>query len=389
MVVREWLNTHPWINFEPVKINDKAWFLLGAAESKCKHMSAIPLPPGAMQKLLKVCMRKGVQATTAIEGNSLSLEDVGRIMDGETEKFPLSQKYQVTEIKNVVNAYNYVVEHIDDENACVITPEQIKTDNGTILQNLTLKPEVVPGEIRTHSVVVQRYVGAPAQACEYLLNRLCEWLNEDWMFSKDHVVAEGILKAILGHLYIAWIHPFGDGNGRTARLLELRLLMTTGVPMTAAHLLSNYYNETRPQYYDALARSTLDKSGGVKGFITYALQGFVDALDAQIQVILAEQLELIWVNHVHSFFRSKKTPANIRQRELLLDISLKDEPMQLDELRLRLSAKTLVLYKNRTARALTRDINELEKAQFLKKDERGIMANKDQLRSFLPRHRHV
>jgi Fic family protein len=39
-----------------------------------------------------------------------------------------------------------------------------------------------------------------------------------------------ILKAILAHLCLAWIHPFGDGNGRTARLVEFQILIFPGCP---------------------------------------------------------------------------------------------------------------------------------------------------------------
>lgn len=66
-----------------------------------------------------------------------------------------------------------------------------------------------------------------------------------------------ILKAIAAHLYLAWIHPF-DGNGRTARLMELRLLLAAGVTTPATHLLSNHYNLTRGEYYrqlDAASRT--------------------------------------------------------------------------------------------------------------------------------------
>jgi Fic family protein len=62
----------------------------------------------------------------------------------------------------------------------------------------------------------------------------------------------GVIKSIIAHLYLAWIHPFGDGNGRTARLLEVRFLMEAGVPSaaiasdigaaerTASYLASNF-----------------------------------------------------------------------------------------------------------------------------------------------------
>lgn len=54
-----------------------------------------------------------------------------------------------------------------------------------------------------------------------------------------------IFKAVVAHLYLAWIHPVGDGNGRTARLVEFQILLSSGVPSPAAHLLSNHYNQTR------------------------------------------------------------------------------------------------------------------------------------------------
>jgi hypothetical protein len=69
-----------------------------------------------------------------------------------------------------------------------------------------------------------------------------------------------ILKAMVAHLYLAWTHPFGDGNGRTARLIEFHILLSAGVPSPAAHLFSNHYNQTRAEYYRQLDRAS--KSGG-------------------------------------------------------------------------------------------------------------------------------
>ena len=73
------------------------------------------------------------------------------------------------------------------------------------------------------------YRGAPREDCAFLLDRLCRWLEGEpglSLFKKpdDDRIATAILHSILAHLYIAWIHPFGDGNGRTARLVEFMLL---------------------------------------------------------------------------------------------------------------------------------------------------------------------
>ncbi len=66
--------------------------------------------------------------------------------------------------------------------------------------------------------------------------------------------------ASLAHLYLAWIRPFGDGNGRTARLCEYLVLVTSGAPTSAAHLISNHCNKTRNEYYRQLQFAS--ESGG-------------------------------------------------------------------------------------------------------------------------------
>ena len=119
--------------------------------------------------------------------------------------------------------------------------------------------DVVPGAIRRHSVTVGRYLGAPAEDCRYLLERLCTWLEAtDFAPQPGVELVYAILKAIVAHVYLASIHPFGDGNGRTARVMEFQILMVAGVPTPAAHLRSNHYEETRAEYYrqlDAASRS--------------------------------------------------------------------------------------------------------------------------------------
>jgi Fic family protein len=109
-------------------------------------------------------------------------------------------------------------------------------------------------------VVGNVYRGAPAEDCEHLLERLCEWLNgQDFTPREGMDAIYAILKAVVAHLYLAWTHPFGDGNGRTARLIEFHILLSAGVPSPAAHLFSNHYNLTRAEYYRQLDRAS--KSG--------------------------------------------------------------------------------------------------------------------------------
>ena len=131
-----------------------------------------------------------------------------------------------------------------------------------------LDDSTVPDQLRTHSVVVGRYRGAPAEDCELLLARLCEWLEGPDFRSPETEIGFALMlvRAAVAHLYIAWIHPFGDGNGRTARLVELLILARSGqVPFPAAHLLSNHYNLTRDRYYRELDRAGRNGSEHPRG----------------------------------------------------------------------------------------------------------------------------
>src|SRR5258707_1047962 len=80
----------------------------------------------------------------------------------------------------------------------------------------------------------------------------------------------------------------GDGDGRTARLLECSILAHCGVvPWVSSNLMSDHYNRTRSRYYQRLANASRD--GDVDGFIIYAAEGYVDMLREQIRVVQGMQ----------------------------------------------------------------------------------------------------
>jgi len=385
---RAYQTSHPWINFKLDLGGNTSyllWLLLGAVESKCKHLAGIPLRPEKQQEINIISLRKGVHATTAIEGNSFSEDEVQRVIDNSQAGFSKSQEYQRKEVENVVKAYNNIVQEVDENGTCSADFCELMRDNLTIMDGLDLKQEVIPGRIRTHSVVVGKYRGAPAEDCEYLLDRFFKWIEEDWGMGNEHRVIEGILKAVIAHLYIAWIHPFGDGNGRSARMLEFRLLMSASVPLNAAHLLTSHYNDTRDEYYSALAAASRGPNGNAAQFLHYALQGFKDALDKQIDVILAEQLNVTWKNYIHeSAFKGPLTKAQTRERNLLLELSTFDGFIPLNELRRRLPGDVLAMYDGKTGRAFNRDINDLERRGLIIKKERSVSAAKQKMKAFLP-----
>jgi Fic family protein len=342
----------------------------------------VPLNPEVARELHGVYLAKGVLATTAIEGNTLTEEEVRGHLAGRLE-LPPSRQYLGQEIDNVVAVCNRIGAEVIGGKHGPILPGEVREYNRLVLDRLPLQEDVVPGELRGHSVMVGRYRAAPAEDCEYLLDRFCEWLN-DLDFPKGIETPCSILAAIAAHLYFVWIHPFADGNGRTARLIEFRFLLQAGFPTPAAHLLSNFYNLTRTEYYRQLDKAS--RSGGkMSGFIAYACQGLVDQLKEQLGVIRDLQWDAAWRNYVYERF-GKASASHLRKRRLVLDLSsvtTDDGWVPVSKIA-ELTPKLAQAYAGKTAKTLTRDLNAVVEMGLVERAHYSVRANKRLILAFLP-----
>lgn len=371
---REYLTSHPWLTFEAdlQRSGHRLWMNLGAVQSKIRHVANSLLPPEVSRELHEVYLVKGVRATTAIEGNTLSEAQVRKIVQGE-RSLPASLAYQAKEVQNVVDACNQIGTMVLEGQTTELTVGLIKDYNRLVLNDLPLNDGVVAGEIPTHNVVVANYRGAPRRDCEFLLQRLCEWINHGTQApSADQIIAFAVIRAILAHLYIAWIHPFGDGNGRTARLLELHLLLSAGVPSVCAHLLSNHYNQTRMEYYRHLDGAT--KPDGVLRFIEYAVAGLVDGLNEQIGLIDGHQWKATWKEYVYSQFEGKNSQTARRQRQIALDLWGQADGVKSSAIR-RMTPQLAEFYAAKSQKSIDRDIKALVAMGLLDSDKGGVRIN--------------
>lgn len=334
----------------------------------------------------RVYLAKGAHASSAIEGNSLNEEQALAAVEGVLE-VPRSQEYLQRELENVIGALAGVEREVHhDGGAFELTPQRLCALNAEVLKGLEVEDHVVPGEFRTEEIVVGNvYRGVPAGDCGFLVDALCAWLNgpnfrrdgED--HAKDFLHA--FLRAVVAHVYIAWIHPFGDGNGRTARIVEFGILTAAGIPSVAAHLLSNHYNTTRGRYYKQLELAS--KSGGdLVPFLGYAAEGFVGELQRQLEEVHEQIVRTTWLNYIHSAFPDP-TLTERRQRDLALAL-----PHDSYVSRTRLTTLTPKLtnaYAGKGRKTVTRDLNALAERGLIERTTEGIRARREVILSFLPR----
>lgn len=376
-------DAHPWLSFrlDMRRASHHFWMLLGEARSKCDHLSAFPLTPETRKNLHQLTLIRGALATTAIEGNTLTENEIRDHLSGKNP-LPESRRYQAQEVQNIITACDEVLSWVEVGAIRPIDTQLVRHFQGLILNGLELDEGVVRGQFRQDQRVVGNYRPPLAREVEPLMIQLLEWINgEDFSPANDSDrLPFAILRAIVAHLYLEWIHPFADGNGRTGRMLEFYILLSSGVPSSAAHVLSNHYNATRDEYYRQLNRA---RETNPIEFILYALQGFVDGLRDQLEHLWKQAIHLLWRRYLDDVFAGDHSTSAPRCRELLIHLAQQDEPVEKTDLR-HISPEVAEAYAQLTEKAMTRDVNSLVSRDLLRRSGNSYQANIEILYLTLP-----
>jgi Fic family protein len=302
-------------------------YMLGECSALVEAISQAPLLPRFRDELHRVSLRKGAQATTAIEGNTLSDEEVERIATGHS--LPESQAYQQREVQNVISSLHAILEGtVVDDKQDLISPGLLLRFHRMVGTGLGEHFGSIPGRFASSQRIVGPYRAPAPDDVPALVDALCAWLRDEFRFGvAPQRFSDAIVQAIVTHVYIEWIHPFDDGNGRTGRLVEFYILLRAGLPTIASHLLANHYNDTRAEYYRQLQRSKQPE--GLTSFLRYAITGFRDGLRKALEGVQENAMEQMWRVLVHEKFGKRPVGRNVafkRRREVALALPL-DRPI--------------------------------------------------------------
>jgi Fic family protein len=379
-------NTLEHISFKfNSSLGEKTINLLGQCYAFIKSMLNTPIRPDYRKQLHSVSLNKGALATTAIEGNTLSDEDLAQIQSGRD--LEPSRKYQQQEVQNILKAFDTILgELVREKTPEIISPELIQRFNKMVGENIGEAFNGNPGHFRRGNVIVGVVYRPPSfEKVEAFIQKFCDWLIRDFHYKQEQNFDEAVLEAIVSHIYIAWIHPFMDGNGRTARLLEFYILMRAGIPSIASHILSNHYNKTRTEYYRQLQYAS--ETGNLNMFIQYALEGFRDGLEDTIEIIHRDQTESTWNNYVHDVTEKMqdegKNPNTLRRIRQLAYYIPAGRFYNLEEIAL-LSPKIAGEYLKYNPITLRRDLDLLVEKELLKTEKNKYRANHELLNNFMP-----
>lgn len=218
---------------------------------------AADILPARLQRAYRA---RSIHATLAMEGNTLSPEEVRDVIDGRAATGPARD---ILEVRGALAAHEKLVDLLPYRMADLLA------GHGLLMHGLVEQP----GRLRTGGGAVFRgdrvvHMAPPARLVHGHMERLLGWLEG----TGEHPLVAGCVF----HCEFEFIHPFADGNGRMGRLWQA-LVLGRWHPLLAFLPVEATILERRAGYYESLARA--DREGEATGFVEFMLAAIGDALD--------------------------------------------------------------------------------------------------------------
>lgn len=353
------INKYPHISFKKNWVlSESISLLLGEISTLVNVVSELPLSPNVRNQLMAASIKKGAQSTTAIEGNTLSDSEIDSVFNHK----PLSEskEYHKKEVENILTAFDVIMNDlIDNPQIKFIDTKLILKLHKLVSNGLDSEELEFAGKFRNNNVIVGNYRPPFFDDVPELIEKFCEWMIDEFKYSQTQTINIAIVQSIIAHVYLELIHPFADGNGRTGRLLEYYILIRSGFPDIAGHILSNHYNNTRSEYYSQLGK--IKKTNSLSEFLEYALVGLRDGLLELWAVIKKELFYIAWKNYIFEVFNQQTNFSESvakRRMKLILDLPI-DKEFERKNILNFVSIELAKEYFGLNERTLKRDIEEL------------------------------
>lgn len=287
-------------------INNSIIQNLTKIESALTVVKSTGLPATAIAELSRQAKIRATHYSTRIEGNRLTLEETAEVITGRRRIFH-GRERDVAEVRNYWDALTRIEEWVAKGRP--ITEELIQRIAGIVING---KRSGIASYRDGQNVIRDSISGGivymPPEAFNVpeLMEEFVRWINQAEADKTPVVII-----AALAHYQFVTIHPYYDGNGRTARLIATYILHRGGYGLNGIFTLEEYHSRDIAAYYDAMdigghhnyymGRADADLTGWIEYF-TKTLSDVLDAVKQQAlthsdSITIAEPDELRKLDH--------------------------------------------------------------------------------------------
>jgi Fic family protein len=304
-----------------------------------------------VEALQPIQLKREVAGTSRIEGADFTERELNMALEETPEELLTRSQRQA---HAAVKAYRWIARLPRDRPIDVGLIKEVHR----ILVTGADDDHCRPGETRRHDQNVT--FGSPPHRgvegggpCEEALERLALAAQREF---QDH---DTLVQAFALHYHFAAMHPFQDGNGRTARALEALVLQRAGLHDVLFIPMSNYYYDEKAQYLESLARARAH-GHDLSPFLVFALKGMAVQCRRVLDEIRREVAKALFRTQMYDLFDRLQSPRRrvIAQRQVaILKLLLDRSPMELHAL----LASIEPHYRSLKAapKAMIRDLNGL------------------------------
>ncbi len=261
---------------------------IGLVEAAKEVIENAPLVPAWEAKFRGEARLKAAHYGTALEGNDLTFNEARAVMEGR-ESEVVAKDSDVQEVINYRKVLDFI-EGLKDVND--YTKDLLLQLHGLVVEKIV--PAEQTGQYRTSQVVLKNSVTGeigfrPPQAVDvpFLVDELLAWLNGEFGRQEHPVLRAGVT-----HYVLAAVHPFIEGNGRTARALATLVLFNEGYDIKRFFALEEYFDKHAEEYFGSLMAVSNQSPILEDRDLTLWLEVFTRALAVELTRIKAQVREL-------------------------------------------------------------------------------------------------
>jgi len=205
------------------------------------------LPAILLSNLHERSKKTSSYASTKIEGNLLTEDEVYRVIKGGEKRQFLKHEQEVYNYYQAINFLEKQAQKAVPFSISLLLETQAIVQKGSSEEKIGLRKQMPPGVLFAVYDSISRvpdYIPPEHSDIEMLLNELVNYVNS----TDDHP----LIVAATVHYQLVTIHPFEDGNGRTARLLSSYILTINGFGFNGIGSLEEYFAYDIDEYYSSI-----------------------------------------------------------------------------------------------------------------------------------------